>query len=92
MPVVATPKLAKLAKWGLSGPLATQVTIGAMGHGAGGAIAWAATNSKLGKLGKFGEFVYRSKFSPPIQRWPSGEKSDISVMFGHLWVGRLVEF
>ena len=45
MPVVATPKLAKLAKWGLSGPLATQVTIGAMAlvgplHGLPTTVNW----------------------------------------------------
>ena len=90
MPVVATPKLAKLAKVGVEWPVGHPSYH--WGHGAGGATAWAATNSKLGKLGKFGEFVDHSKFSLPIQRWPSGEKSDISVMFGHLWMGRLIEF
>ena len=61
VPVVATPKVAKVAKVGFEWPLGPPRCH--WGHGAGGATAWAATNSKFGKFGKFGGFVDCSKFN-----------------------------
>ena len=61
VPVVATPKVAKVAKVGFGWPLGHPCCH--WGHGAGGAPTWAATNSNLSKFGKFGEFIDLSKFS-----------------------------
>ena len=65
--VVATPKVAKVAKVGFEWPLGPPRCH--WGHGAGGATAWAATNSKLSKFGKVCEFIGLSKFSFPMKKW-----------------------
>ena len=65
VPVVATPKVAKVAKVGFEWPLGPPRCH--WGHGAGGATAWAATNSKLSKFGKVCEFIGLSKFSFPMK-------------------------
>ena len=65
VPVVATPKVAKVAKVGFQWPLGHPRCH--WGHGAGGATVWAATNSKLSKFGKVCEFIGLSKFSFPMK-------------------------
>ena len=52
------------------------------GHGAGGDIAWAPANSKLGKFSKFGEFVDFSKFSFPTKRWAKITKTSLFSQLG----------
>ena len=66
VPVVATPKVAKVAKVGFEWPLDHPRCH--WGHGAGGATVWAATNSKLSKFGKVCEFIDLSKFSFPMEK------------------------